>query len=95
MNYLKVEWLHNFDDQPIELLSELDADRYETRKIERFRSGAMSFAGPEGESGTTWLGESPTPSMDEIAADPQFRVTSISKDEFERAWQSAIIATAA
>jgi hypothetical protein len=70
MTYLKVEWLHHSDNGPIKLLSELDAEQYETRKVEVFRNGASSYAGPEGEIGTTWLAEQPMPSVDELAADP-------------------------
>jgi hypothetical protein len=95
MTYLKVEWLHNFEDEPIELLSELDGERYETRKVERFRNGFLGFAGPDGASGSTMLGEKATPPLAEIAADPEFRVASISKDVFERAWPTALIASAA
>ena len=95
MTYLRVEWNHKFEDEPIELLSELDSERYEVRKVERFRSGAKAFAGPDGASGTTMLSEKPIPSIEQIAADPQFRAVAISRETFERIWQAATISAAA
>jgi hypothetical protein len=95
MEYLKVEWIHSSENEPVEILCELDADRNEVRSVERFRSGMLTFAGPDGESGTTILAENPIPSIDLIAADPQFKPVIIGVEEFERAWHSARIATAA
>jgi hypothetical protein len=95
MTYLQVSWLHNFEEEPVEMLSELDDERNEIRAIERFRDGSLTFAGPEGASGTTMLSEEPLPSLQEIAADPQFRPTAIDKETFERSWQAAMILAAA
>jgi hypothetical protein len=95
MTYLKVEWIHHFDDEPIEMLSELDGQRNEMRKVERFRDGSLSFAGPEGVSGTTVLSEGPVPEVQEIASDPQFHAVTIDKDAFEQCWKSATISVAA
>jgi hypothetical protein len=95
MTYLQVSWLHNFDDEPVEILSELDDERNEIRAIERFRDGSLMYAGPEGASGTTLLSEAPLPTLQEIAADPQFRPTAIDKETFERSWQAAMVLTAA
>jgi hypothetical protein len=61
MTYLQVSWLHNFEEEPVEMLSELDDERNEIRAIERFRDGSLTFAGPEGASGTTMLSEEPLP----------------------------------
>ncbi|WP_353885443.1 DUF6881 domain-containing protein [Acinetobacter bereziniae] len=36
MQYLKVEWMHDFLDEPIFLYSELDKNRNELRKVEVF-----------------------------------------------------------
>jgi hypothetical protein len=55
MTYLRVEWIHNFEGEPVEMLSELDTHRNEVRKVERFRDGSLSFAGPQGASGSTML----------------------------------------
>ena len=95
MTYLRVEWKHTFEDEPIELLSELDPERYEIRKVERFCNGAIAFAGPDGASGTTMLSETPIPSIEQIAADPQFHAIAISRETFEHIWQAATISAAA
>lgn len=44
MWYLKVLWLHDFADEPVELLSEIGPDGYEMRKVERYRDGRLDFA---------------------------------------------------
>jgi hypothetical protein len=95
MTYLKVIWLHHFDNEPVELLSELDADRMELRKVERFRNGFLAFAGPEIAVGSTHLAETQVPSVQVIAADPQFQPSEIDRDTFERAWRTATMAAAA
>ncbi len=95
MTYLRVEWMHDFANEPVEIFSELDSDRKETRKVERFADGTLHFAGPEGDSGSTFLSEKPLPELNAIAADPQFRPTIIGKENFEHAWKTATISVAA
>ena len=95
MTYLKVLWNHTFEDEPVELLSEIDANREETRKVERYRNGALAFAGPSGASGTTRLSDSRIPTLQQIAANPEFSPVEIDQATFERAWRSAQLATAA
>ena len=86
MKYLRVKWLHTLPSEPIVLLSELDDDRYEVRKLEIFRDGSVTRATPEMSIGSTVLGELPIPSIDEINADPQFEAEEITQSEFESAW---------
>lgn len=43
MKYIKVIWMHSFDDEPTELYSEIDDERYETRKVEFFYLGISYF----------------------------------------------------
>jgi hypothetical protein len=95
MTYLKVIWLHHFDNEPVELLSELDADRMEVRKVEVFRNGILTFAGPQNTVGSTHLAEAQVPPVQVIASDPQFRPSEIDRDTFERAWRTATMAAAA
>jgi hypothetical protein len=90
MNYLKVRWLHAHAADPVLLFSELDVDRYESRKIEVFADGRMGFAGEEGARAGTILGEQPVPPVSEIVADPQFVVEPVDEREFEAAWRTAI-----
>lgn len=39
ITYIKVHWIHNFEDDPIFLYSELDSKRNEIRKIEVYKDG--------------------------------------------------------
>ena len=78
MDYVKVRWLHQHASEPILLLSELDAERYEVRKVEVFADGP------------TVLGERPVPLAADIAADPEFVIEGLDGREFEMAWRAAI-----
>ena len=44
MEYIMVKWLHSHPDEPVLLYSELDKDRWETRKVEVFADGRIGFA---------------------------------------------------
>ncbi|MDC8012507.1 DUF6881 domain-containing protein [Tahibacter soli] len=90
MNYLKVRWVHQRQSDPVLLLSELDDDRYELRKVEVFPDGRMGFSGLVRSSGGTVLGEKPVPVATEIAADPQFIVEQSDSLAFEDAWRAAL-----
>lgn len=89
MEYLKVRWIHDSLSDPVLLMSELDSDRYEVRKVEVYADGRMGFASADRESSGTILGEKPIPPVTEIASDPQFIVEEFDRDSFEHAWHSA------
>jgi hypothetical protein len=88
MSYISVQWVHQDPSDPIWLLSELDSERWETRKIEIFADGSKGYATKTEEVGGTRLGERPVPPLAKIAADPQFIPREIMQDEFEAAWQA-------
>jgi hypothetical protein len=88
MNYIRVQWLHARSDEPVWMISELDADRWETRKIEIFADGSKGYARQGEEAGGTVLGQLPVPALHEIAADPQFLPEEITKKEFEAIWEA-------
>jgi hypothetical protein len=88
MNYLKVRWIHQHADMPVLLLSELDDERWETRKIEIYTDGSKAYASKTEESGGSFLGEAPVPPLAEIAADPEFMPQEITEDEFEAEWSA-------
>jgi Domain of unknown function (DUF6881) len=90
MTYFKCQWNHTFSDEPIMLYSELDDQRWERRKVKIFRDGRMGYADAEREFGGSGLGLEPTPSLVEIAADPQFEPVEITRLEFESIWSEAI-----
>lgn len=87
MEYIDVTWLHQSQDDPIRLVSELDADRHEVRKLEIFRNGTVGFASQLKHSPGTQLGYGgPIPSLDEINQGVEFHAAAISAGEFEKLW---------
>ena len=86
MKYLKVEWVHSSPDYPTMLYSELDDERWERRRIDVYPDGRWGFADADEEVGGTGLGETPTPPLDEIATNPEFKPVEITHEEFERLW---------
>ena len=86
MSFIQVKWKHSFPNTPVLLSSELDADRRETRKVEEFADGCRGYASATEIFGDTRLGSEPIPALSEIARDPQFEPTEMSREEFERIW---------
>jgi hypothetical protein len=86
MKYIKVKWIHNFLSEPTLLLSEIDSNRNELRKIEIFADGSMGYASEFESSEHTLLGEMPIPVLNEISSDPQFVAEEIGREEFESYW---------
>ena len=89
MRYQRVLWRHSFPTEPVVLYSECDDQGWEVRKVEVFADGTMTFAGEQESTGSTGLGEVPVPPLAEIAKDPQFEPTAITKEEFEVIWDKA------
>ncbi|GAB3812102.1 DUF6881 domain-containing protein [Micromonospora zhanjiangensis] len=87
MRYVKVSWQHDFDNEPVLYLSELDDGGYEARKVEFFRDGAADWADETRETETIGLSDVPFPTAEEIAAHSEFKVEEISSVEFEQAWR--------
>ncbi len=85
MKYILVKWNHLFGDEPVLLYSELDDARREVRRIEVFRDGHQDFASAAESRG---LGEIPIPELAEIAADPEFEPSEITKEQFEEMWNN-------
>jgi hypothetical protein len=88
MKYIKVKWIHNYENEPIWLYSELDDNSWETRKVEIFPDGTAGFASQNECVGTTRLAITPLPSLMEIALDPQFYPVIISHQDFEDVWMN-------
>lgn len=90
MNYISIDWKHNFADEPIKIYSEMDSEGWEKRKIEIFADGSMAFASPESHFGDSYLSEAQLPSLSEINSDPQFRGRKIEQTEFGRLWSQLV-----
>jgi hypothetical protein len=91
MRYLKVLWAHQSPDEPVELLSEIDSDGWEIRKIETFRDGATGYADADRARGSTALSLEPIPPIEEINNDEQFSAKWIDKNEFEATWANRMV----
>jgi hypothetical protein len=90
-SYLSVRWLHKSADYPVELWSELDEHRFETRKVEIYADGRVGYASKTERTGDTVLGEeAPVPQLTEIASDPEFEPEETSRADFEARWQTRL-----
>ena len=87
MEYIDVLWHHSFPDEPVRLVSELDAERYEVRKLEFFADGHVDFADADQCSGGTWLGQEPCPPLAEINEQEEFTGTTMEAAAFEELWR--------
>jgi hypothetical protein len=87
--YLRVEWRHDLDEEPVTLLSEI-IDGLETRKVEIYRNGRLDYADESRATGTTQLSETLMPSVEEIASQEEFAPEVIDSETFERVWNEAI-----
>ncbi|WP_081062398.1 DUF6881 domain-containing protein [Burkholderia cepacia] len=83
---IDVAWKHTYEEEPVRLVSVLDGDRYEVRKLEFFRDGSVGFADEIRSSLGTTLGTVPVPSSIEINADPEFEAQEIALEVFEALW---------
>lgn len=90
MTYIKVHWIHKNQDEPIELYSELDEDRYEVRKVEIFVNNTVGYVTNNYSYGETLLGECPIPSLESINSNPEFKAKSITKEEFFAIWNKYV-----
>ena len=88
MEYIRVHWIHNSQGDPVLLYSELDDSRYEVRKIEVFSDQTIGFAEQNASQGSTVLGKTPIPPIEEIAWDKQFKPEKISESQFELIWRN-------
>ncbi|MGW5336629.1 DUF6881 domain-containing protein [Streptomyces bauhiniae] len=93
MEYWKVDWLHDFDDEPTRLYSEVGNDGYEIRKIQRYRDGRILKADEAHEAANIGLSEIPVGSIEDVASQPDFAACLIGREEFEEAWRNSAWAT--
>lgn len=89
MRYQFVEWLHEFDSEPVAIIQELTDDGWEVRKIEVFPGGSVGLASGRDESGGSALAELPSPDLDAINRSPEFNGVAIGPRLFEALWREA------
>lgn len=87
MRYIDVEWLHDFEDEPYRLVSEIGDDEYEIRKLEFYRNGQVGVATVDVCTEKTMLGIVEVPSIEEINCQGEFQGKEITKNEFELLWE--------
>lgn len=90
MRYIDVRWMHDSKADPVRMMSELDRDGYETRKLEFFSNGSVGFAHVTDASLAVELGTVPVPPLDVINAHAEFVGVEMSKLDFEQAWGKAL-----
>lgn len=86
MIYIDVIWHHNDPAYPVRLVSELDENRWERRKLEFFRDGRVGVASAAGATLDTALGLEPVPSVDEINQDREFTAKVMKPGAFQALW---------
>lgn len=87
--YIFVRWLHSLLDEPVEIYSEVDDNRWEKRKVERFLDGQLAYASVDHKTEKTALSLEPLPTLTEINSDPQFQAIEITRARFESIWDEA------
>lgn len=88
-SYIYSKWHNSPADSPVEFYSELNSNRFETRKVEVFKDGSLGFASDKASSKTTKLGIAPVPPLAEIAKQPEFDIRTITAQQFEAKWKEA------
>lgn len=88
-SYIYSKWHSSPAGNPVEFYSELNGDRFETRKVEVFRDGSLGFASDKASSKTTKLGIAAVPSLTEISKQPEFDIRTITPQQFEAKWKEA------
>jgi hypothetical protein len=72
MEYIDVVWRHENPDYPVRLVSELNDQRFEIRKLEFFADGTVGFASEDCSARGTELGIVAVPRLDELNAGHSF-----------------------
>jgi hypothetical protein len=86
MTYIAVKWKHTNPAYPVVLYSELDEQGWEQRKVEVFADGRHGYADRSESTAGTRLGVEAMPPLAEIASDPQFEPSEITRERFEEVW---------
>ena len=90
MRYIDVMWLHHDPEYPIRLVSEIDSDDYEIRKLEFFQDGSVGFACATASRLGVELGTVPVPSINEIVGLEDFEGKEISQADFDALWTGVV-----
>lgn len=95
MKYLKTTWVHepgrsmmsDTEEYPILIFSEVDDERWETRKVEFYPSLPPRYGSDKDfRAWQSFLADQPYPPIDEIQNDETLQTHEISQAEFEDIW---------
>jgi hypothetical protein len=90
MKYIHYLWIHKFQDYPVILVSEVDDQWFEKRKVEMWRNGKIGWADENSSSKGTILGFHAIGSLEENNSTSEFSGVEITKEEFEIFWNLAV-----
>lgn len=89
MTYVKVQWIHDFQQEPILLQYELDNKWNEIRKFEVHKNDKLGYVCENKSVNGTFLSECELPELSMINEDAQFEGGEINEEEFESIWEKA------
>ena len=90
MHYLRIQWLSTSTSEPDETFVELDDRGFEVRIIELYRGRMMGFASADEALPSSGLIREPWTRLEQTATDPDFRVQTLARSEFETAWNNRL-----
>ncbi len=93
MRYTFVRWIHSTPTEPVLLLSEIDDDGFEFRKVDIYSDGRIALATRTSSDGATFLSYEKYPELTEINSSAEFDAISGSADVFEWFWRLAVAGT--
>ncbi|WP_155055603.1 DUF6881 domain-containing protein [Streptomyces blattellae] len=91
MQYWKVIWHHDFEEESVVFFSEIGEDGYETRKVQEYRDGRLLYTDGSNDNTAIGLSEIPVGDIEDVAAQPEFSAFVITEAEFEAAWNRATL----
>jgi hypothetical protein len=101
MEWIKIDWINTYEDEPYVIFMELTDDRQNTRKIELYKNGKIGYAIGEIEINGVRLNEEKFPTVNEYNIlnleqhptddDEVLLASNIGKDEFEDLWFKSIV----
>ena len=90
MKYVHYLWIHKSQEYPVVLVSEVDDQLFEMRKVEMWRNGQFGWADKDSSSKDTMLGVYAIGSLEENNSSLEFSGVEITKEEFEVFWNLAV-----
>lgn len=98
MEYIKTIWEHSHIDEPVLIYSELNSERWETRKVEIYKDGTFGYADKYKEYNGSGLGLIPFESVEEInkknnienGFEDKFFVERIEEELFLKIWNKYV-----